>query len=365
MEQVTVGEEEAKSKKNGCLIGCLAAGGCLSIVGMVAVMTICFVIGSCAEALESKMGSVGSLVSGEDGPKDEAPEFAEVWSLGGGTEEDPKVIRIKLSGVIASSTRRGGLFDEVNPYSAAAVLDRIHAAQADDDVDGIFLEINSPGGEVTMSDILFDALMRFRESDTNRFVYALIGDMAASGGYYVAAAANRIMAHPTSWTGSIGVIVPNYNASELASKIGIASVPITSGENKNMLDMLQPTNAAHTAIIKRAVDQAYDRFIDVIAKGRGMNPDDIRPYADGRILTAKDALDAKLIDAIGYEEDAYDALCEMAGADDIRVYRYKESKDLGSLLKSSFIFESADGLADRLRAGLDECTVPKAEYRLR
>lgn len=360
MEPVTVGQEEAKGKNNGCLLGCLAAGGCLSVIGIVGVIFLAVVIGSCSSAVDSFSNSLD-----EDGPKDEVPEFTEVWSLGAGDATDPKVVRIKLNGVIASSARRGGIFDEVNPYSAQAALDRVHAAEADEDVVGIFLEINSPGGEVTMSDILFDAIMRFRQSDTNRFVYALIGDMAASGGYYVAAAANKIMAHPTSWTGSIGVIVPNYNAYELASKVGIASVPITSGENKNMLDMFQPTNAAHTAIIKRAVDQAYDRFLEIIEKGRGMDRKDILPYADGRILTAKDALDAKLIDAIGYEEDAYKAICEMAGADEVRIYRYKEGNDLGSLLRSSFLFESADGLADKLKTRLDEGTVPKAEYRFR
>ena len=360
MEPATERQEETKGRKNGCLTGCLVAGGCLSIIGVMAIIFLLGLIGMCSSKLES-MGQYDE----EDGPKDEAPEFTEVWSLGGGSKSDPKIVRIKLNGTIESSSRRGGLFDEVNPHSAQAALDRIHAAEADDDVTGIFLEINSPGGEVTMSDILFDALMRFRESDTNRFVYALIGDMAASGGYYVAAAANKIMAHPTSWTGSIGVIVPNYNAYELASKMGIASVPITSGENKNMLDMLQPTNAAHTAIIKRAVDQAYDRFLTVIEKGRGMDRKDILPYADGRILTAKDALEAKLIDAIGYEEDAYDAICEMAGAEDVRIYRYKEAKDFGSFLRSSFLFESADGLADKLKARIDEGTVPKAEYRFR
>ncbi len=362
MNPVTVGGDEPSRKGNGCMIGCLVAAGTLGLMGFMIVLLLALIVGSCTQSMDSMMNQQDST---GDGPKDEVPELTEVWSLGGGKEDGPKVIRIKLNGVIASSAQRGGIFSEVSPYSASAVLDRIHAAQADDDVDGIFLEINSPGGEVTMSDILFDALMRFRESDTNRFVLALIGDMAASGGYYVASAANKIMAHPTSWTGSIGVIVPNYNASELASKIGIASVPITSGENKNMLDMLQPTNAVHTAIIKRAVDQAYDRFIEVIAKGRGMKPEDIKPYADGRILTAKDALEAKLIDAIGYEEDAFDALCEMAGADDIRVYRYKEGTDLGSLLRSSFLFESADGLADKIKARIDEGTTPKAEYRLR
>ena len=360
MEPVTVGQEEAKSKNNGCFIGCLVAGGCLSAIAIIGFIALTLLIGSCSSAVDSLANSAS-----DDGPKDAFPEFSEVWSLGVGEATDPKIVRIKLNGTIASSAHRGGLFDDVNPYSAQAVLDRVRAAEADEDVVGIFLEINSPGGEVTMSDILFNAIMHFRQSETNRFVFALIGDMAASGGYYVAAAANKIMAHPTSWTGSIGVIVPNYNAYELASKMGIASVPITSGENKNMLDMFQPTNAAHTAIIKRAVDQAYDRFLEVIEKGRGMDRKDILPYADGRILTAKDALDAKLIDAIGYQEDAYKAICEMAGSEEVRIYRYKEGKDLGSFLRSSFLFESADGLADKLKARLDEGTVPKAEYRFR
>ena len=363
MEKQTLGSDCGGGGKGpGILIGCLLSGGIAFTVFVVGFLMLCVLIASCSSAVERASARAG--LSG-DGPCDEAPEFTEVWSLGGGDEDSPKVIRIKLNGIIMSSARRGGIFDEVNPYSASAVLDRIHAADADDSVSGIFLEINSPGGEVTMSDILFDALMRFRESDTNRFVYVLIGDMAASGGYYVAAAADRIMAHPTSWTGSIGVIVPNYNAAELAKKVGISSVPITSGENKNMLDMLQPTNAAHTAIIKRAVDQAYDRFVDVIAEGRGMKREDILPYADGRILTAKDALEAKLIDSIGYEEDAFEELCDLAGSEDIRVYRYKEEKDLGSILRSSFIFESADSLADRLQSRLDEAMTPKAEFRFR
>ena len=358
MEKVVLGKEDSGSR-NGCLIGILTAGGCLCVVAVVFVLALSMLISSCTGG--------GAGVEGRQiaGPVDEAPSFTEVWSLGGGSETDPKVIRIKLSGVIENSSLSIGLFDEINPNSAPVALNKIHAAQADPDVCGIFLEINSPGGEVTMSDILFDALMRFRESETNRFVYVLIGDMAASGGYYVAAAANRIMAHPTSWTGSIGVIVPNYNASELASKIGVASVPITSGANKNMLDMLQPTNAAHTAIIKRAVDQAYSRFVDVIAEGRGMERKDILPYADGRILTAADALDAKLIDAIGYEEDAFAEICRLAGADDIRIYRYKEPRDLTSLFRSSLLMESVDGLVDKLKARMDEGMTPKAEYRFR
>ncbi len=177
MEPVTVGQEESKSKNNGCFIGCLVAGGCLSLIAIIGVIFLSLVIGSCSNAVDSIAASAS-----DDGPRDEFPEFSEVWSLGAGDETDPKIVRIKLNGVIASSAHRGGIFDEVNPYSAQALLDRVHAAEADEDVVGIMLEINSPGGEVTMSDILFDAIMRFRKSDTNRFVYALIGDMAASVG---------------------------------------------------------------------------------------------------------------------------------------------------------------------------------------
>ena len=343
-----------KNTKGACALGCL---GCMGV--LILAFTLLFsLIGSCVSAANRQITS-------SDGPADEAPEFKEVWSLGGGDEDAPKIIRIRLAGTIASESRRGSLLGRVSAGDAPGALNRIHSAAADPDVAGILLEIDSPGGEVTMSDILFDALMRFRESETNRFVYALIGDMAASGGYYVAAAANRIMAHPTSWTGSIGVIVPHYNVAELAAKAGVASAPITSGPNKAMLDPLRPDDPAHIAIVKVAVDAAYERFLSVVAEGRGMKVEDIRPYADGRILTAQQALDAKLIDAIGYQEDALDEIRKLAGAEDVRIYRYVEKESFGDLLRDSFIFESADGLADEVKARLDRAATPRAEYLFR
>ena len=346
-----------ESKRDRWCVGCLASIGCLMFV----VVFFLVVVGMLITAIGGYSES-----SDASGPVDEAPEYEEVWSLGYGSESDPKVVRIRLEGVIDSAPSRHGFLEGGRSSTdAMAALDRIHSADADPDVCGIMLEIDSPGGDVTMSDVLFDALMRFRGSQTNRFVLAFIDGTAASGGYYVAAAANRIVAQPTAWTGSIGVIVPNYNASELASRVGVVSAPITSGPNKNLLDMLQPTNAQHVAILRRAVDQAYERFLEAVAEGRGLKVEDIRPYADGRVLTAKDALDAKLIDAIGYREDAVSAVCELAGSDEVRIYRYEAGGSLRDMLRSSILFESAEGMADRVKARVDRAVTPRAEYRLR
>lgn len=354
------------NKKEGCLIGCV-----LSIVIFIAVIVgiiaLCgLLMRGCAADSRSAADKLGEMEPQDAKPADAVPEFKKAWSLGTGGKDAPQIIRIPLEGAITGSTQRRGWILDDDDTGASAALDRIHAATADKKVRGILLEINSPGGEVTASDVLSDAVNRFRASGTNRFVVVLMGDLACSGGYYVAAAADWIIARPTSWTGSIGVIIPAVNAAALAQKIGVTSVPVVSSGNKDLMDPLLPTNAEHVAILQRAVDQAYDRFLDVVAKGRKMPKDLLRPLADGRVYTAPDALANRLIDQIGYQEDALAKLAELAHAKDgVRVYRYESAPSLRKILSSSFMFQSAGDVAREVRTQLDAAASPKAEYRLR
>ncbi len=215
-----------------------------------------------------------------------------------------------------------------------------------------------------MSDELHDAICRFRDSDTNRFVFVHMGDMCCSGGYYVAAPATRIMARPTTITGSIGVIMSGVNASELAKKIGLAPVTIASGDNKSLLNPLEPVNPEHVKILEKPVKQMYERFVGIVAKGRGLEPEKVREIADGRILSADDALECGLVDAIGHYDDARAALKELAG-EEVRIMAYRAKAGFWSIFEDSIMLESSDDLVRRLQSAVDGEATPRAEYRFR
>ncbi|MEM1009110.1 MAG: signal peptide peptidase SppA, partial [Myxococcota bacterium] len=199
-----------------------------------------------------------------------------------------KVIVINLSGVI---TEGQGSFRE--RATAAAILPRIRRAEKDNTVKGILLLANSPGGSVTASDKIFHALKRFGKK---KKIVAIMGDTCASGCVYVTAAAHKIYAHPTTVTGSIGVIVSTLNFAEMLKKIGVKGVNITSKENKALLSPFAPVQEEHKKIIKVIVDQMYQRFVKIVAEGRKLPPEKVFEVADGRVFTAKDALRYKLVD---------------------------------------------------------------------
>ena len=211
----------------------------------------------------------------------------------------------------------------------------------------MYLILDTPGGEVTLSDIIADAVQRFKQADTNRFVLVEMGSLCCSGGYYIAAGADYIIAHPTTITGSIGVLLSTINAAELAKKIGIESVVIATGTNKAMLDPLKPVDQEHVKIFQKAVDADYERFLSIVSKGRKIPVDKLRPIADGRILSAEEAKKLKLIDAIGYSEDAEAQLAKMAKAEEIRIIRYKDELTWRDLFDDTFL--SSQGMGRALR----------------
>lgn len=239
-----------------------------------------------------------------------------------GGEGRDKVLVVDLSGVIIGETRSGLLpFSEI-----AGTVDRIQAqldkAAGDRAVKAVVLRIDSPGGTVTASDIIYAALKRYKAKAGAPIVASFL-DVAASGGYYVAMAADEIVAHPTSVTGSIGVIIPGISMAGLYDKLGVADESVKSDRYKDIGSPRRPPTLEERVILQGMVDGLFARFLSVVRAGRpGLPPERIRALADGRVYTAEQALAAGLVDRLGYMQDAVDAAKRRAGLEQARVVFY-------------------------------------------
>lgn len=212
--------------------------------------------------------------------------------------------RLYVEGEIGEG--EGGVFDEQNSYFHAETLNAIDQMIADKNNKGLCIYVNSPGGSVSTSDELYLKIKEYKEkTGGKRPVVAYFDDMAASGGYYISACADKIIANRNCWTGSIGVTVGNmYDATELLEKLGIRAKAITSGPNKAMGDPLSGLTKEQEDIFQSLVDEAYGQFTTIVSEGRGIDIQTVKKLADGRIYTAKQALENGLIDKIMTEEDA-------------------------------------------------------------
>jgi len=213
------------------------------------------------------------------------------------------------------------------PYAPPVTLlrdvkEKLRKAEMDTRVRGVILRINSPGGTVTASDTIYQEIQRFKKKKKVPVV-AQMNDAAASGGYYVAVAADRIFAQPTSITGSIGVILQKFNVEELLDKIGIANTPVKSGALKDIGSPFRPQSEEEKEILQGTINALYNRFVDTVAENReGLSREDVLTLADGRIYTADQALENHLIDRIGYLEDAVAEVKKMAGLKKAKVVLY-------------------------------------------
>ncbi len=254
-------------------------------------------------------------------PRDEAPKLEEVWSFGNG---DIKVVRIPLTGVIMRAEEKG--FFTAQPDMVANILTQIRAANRDPEMRAIVLEVNSPGGGVTPSDEIYNALSRFRASRTDRRVVIFIRDLGASGAYYAAMAGDFILAEPTAAIGSIGVIMQTLNLEGLSRKIGITDVTIKSGANKDMLNPFRPVNTNQVELLQELIDDMQARFAGIVSKSRNLDPSTSPELFDGRIFSARLALEKGLIDGIGYWDDALTHTARLFDTNTVRVVRYETEK---------------------------------------
>ena len=179
-------------------------------------------------------------------------------------------------------------------------------------VKAIVLRIDSPGGGVVPSQEIFDAVQRIRNKN-NKAVVASMGTVAASGGYYIAAATDRIIANPGTLTGSIGVIMETANVEGLLKKIGVEGIVVKSGKFKDVGSPLRKMTDEEQALLQSVMDDVHKQFIDAVADGRAMEVDTVQALADGRIFTGRQAKEAKLIDELGNLDDAIQLAADIAG----------------------------------------------------
>jgi protease-4 len=201
---------------------------------------------------------------------------------------------------------------------------RLAKAEKDPAVRAVVLRINSPGGTVTGSHIMHAEVRRFAE-ESGKPVVACLSEIAASGGFYLALAADEIVAQPTTITGSIGVIIQTVNVSTGLAKIGVYARSVTSGPNKALASPFEPAKDEHYAILQGVVDQFYGRFRGLVHDRRpGVSEADLATYTDGRIVTGADAARVGLVDRTGDLRDAFEAAKSRAGLTHARLIKYHD-----------------------------------------
>lgn len=232
-----------------------------------------------------------------------------------------KILVVDLEGTITESGGQSLFSRQRNPM--AEVYARLERAAADPDVKAVILRLDTPGGEVTASDVIYHQILRFKER-TGKPVLGLMMGLAASGGYYVASASDFIMAHPTTLTGSIGVISIFPDIHGLMGKVGVKVTIIKSGENKDAGSPFRDMTEEEERIFQGIIDEYYEGFLSVVAAGRKdrIPREELRRIADGRVYTAPQALRLGLIDAVGYFDDALAKTLELAGLKAARVVGY-------------------------------------------
>lgn len=261
---------------------------------------------------------------------------------------DGKVLLLDLTGVI-SGQDRDGLIPQ--PNMLATFKEELTKAAKDDKVKAVVVRINSPGGTVNASDILFHELKQFKTTRKIPVIVSMM-DVAASGGYYLAMAADTIYVHPSTVTGSIGVIMLTVNAKGLLEKVGVEANAITSGPRKDMGSPFRAMTADEKAIFQSVIESFYQQFLTVVQQGRPqLTADQIKKLADGRIYSGEQAKAAGLVDEVGYLEDAVELAKKKAGLSEARVVTYRRRGEYQNNIYSRLVGPSS-GLSDLARLDL-------------
>ena len=236
-----------------------------------------------------------------------------------GTNSKEKIKIVDVDGVIQSN--------DANDFA----VEELKKAQEDPLVKGVILRVNSPGGSVYASEKIANQIKALKEAE--KPVYTVMEEMAASGGYYISAPTDRIYASNETWTGSIGVIIQSKSLQGLFEKYGIKEQNITTGKMKDAGSVGRDMNDEEKAYFQGLVDSAFDRFVKIVAEGRGLSEREVRKIADGRVYDGSQALDIGLVDKIG---DLDLAISEMASENDLTDPMVIENNDMMSSFNSIF-----------------------------
>ena len=234
-----------------------------------------------------------------------------------------KIAVIDMDGLMINRRKGGLLRTGENPVSL--FLEKLDKAANDRGVKAVVLRLNSPGGTVAASDIMHHRLLEFKRSTAKPVVACVVG-LGCSGAYYLACGSDGIMTQPSAVTGNIGTIFQTFSVAGTMEKIGVKAVAIKSGKLKDMASPLHDLNDDERQVLEGIVEDLYQQFLAVVGQGRpGLGEQKIRELADGRVFTAKQALNEGLIDRIGYLSDATEWAKEMAGLDKAKVVIYHRS----------------------------------------
>ncbi|SHH64783.1 signal peptide peptidase SppA [Virgibacillus chiguensis] len=271
-----------------------------------------------------------------------------------------KIAVLELNGIIQDTAPSPVL--NTTSYNHKRFLDMLEQAGEDSTVDGIILRVNTPGGGVVESAEIHDKIIEIQEQ-YEKPIYVSMGNTAASGGYYISAPANKVVAHPATVTGSIGVIMEGYDLSGLAEKWGIDFNTIKSGEYKDILSFSREMTDEEREILQTMVDDMYADFVNVIVDGRDMSESKVRELGDGRVYTGSQAKENGLVDELGSLDDTIAYMAEDNDFNDVQVVKYNYAAGfnewLGMSVQSMFTDEAEFlGIMDMIR----QSNAPRAMY---
>lgn len=288
-------------------------------------------IGAIVLTMVSQPGCV--LISANLDPFSREPKPLSEHVVAG--EGDAKILLLDVSRIITSESERGAFGLGGQESVVARVEAELRQAAEDDDIKGLLVRINTPGGTVTASDILYERLTRFRR-ERGVPVVAQLMDIAASGGYYTALAADEIVAHPTTVTGSVGVIFQGLNFEGLMEKVGVRNQTIKSGDKKDIGSPLRKMTNEERALLEQILAEMRVRFVGLVRERRPSITDaQEKIIADGRIVTAGQALELGLVDRIGYLDDAIARIKLRARLAEARVIIYRRPDESSETLYSN------------------------------
>ncbi len=321
------------------------------VVGGLAVLGILFAAATIA-ALALAFGSGASGISSSS-----PIVYDEEYISGEGSD---KVAVVPVEGVISSADN--SVSSTQATVTPEGLKEALRQAKDDDSVKAVVLEVNSPGGGVTASDEMHQSILDFEKS-TGEPIVVSMGDVAASGGYYISTAADKIVANETTLTGSLGVILELSNFSELADKYGYKEEIIKSGKYKDMGSQFRKLTPEERSIFQKIVDENYDQFVDVISKGRDLPKEKVREIADGRVYSGEQAKKLGLVDEFGGLDEATKLSREMAGVKDARVVRYVQKPTLTDTLLARLAPQKPEAVQLMEAAGIDFSAEPEYLYR--
>lgn len=282
-----------------------------------------------------------------------------------GNDVTNRIAVIRVNGVIQDNGS-SSLISGSEGYQHQQVIEQFKAAAKDSTVKGILLAVDSPGGGVYESAELRAQIQKVRE-ETNKPIYTSFGSVSASGGYYISAETDRIYAAEETTTGSIGVIMGSYDFSQLMENIGVKQNVIKSGEMKDIMSSTRSMTKEEKEVIQTYLNNAFERFLEIVMNGRGMSKEEVLKVADGRVFDGRQAVENGLVDEIGYEADAIKGLAEKIAAENPVVFEYvaKDTSFFSNYLPFGLNFKGNQDLtsqAGQVWSFIEAQQSPTAQY---